>query len=38
VLDPDGSWPQVALTDNNHALILWGGEALKAAFDDAARG
>jgi hypothetical protein len=38
VAGPDGSWPEVTLTDNNRALILWGAEALKAALDDALAG
>jgi hypothetical protein len=38
VADPDGSWPQVALTDNNRALILWGAGTLKATLDDALTG
>lgn len=38
VASPDGAWPQVALTDNNRALILWGAETLVAALDDALTG
>jgi len=38
VADPDGSWPKATLTDDNRALILWGGEQLKATLDDAPAG